>query len=92
MTNQSSNDLTVGISMIKDTILEGYSNRNQVLILANLVLMISENYLPTHLKDNAISLLSDGRSVAYEKLSLPNDVGLNLAAAAHQLIRQAENI
>ena len=40
------------IARLKDTELESFSNKDQLLILANLVLMISEEYFPDNLKDD----------------------------------------
>ena len=77
------------IARLKDTELESFSNKDQLLILANLVLMISEEYFPDNLKDDLNRIITDGRSVAYERVNHPDNTGINLASCAHHLISLA---
>lgn len=77
------------IARLKDTELDSFTNREQLLIVSNIVLLIAEEYFPDNLKDDAQRILVDGRSVAYEKVNNPDNLGINLAHYAHHLTRLA---
>lgn len=91
MSFKKEDDLISIISQLKDIELDGFSNKDQLIILANIVLMISSEYFPAHLKDDLDRILPDGRSIAYEKATNSNNVGINLAACAHHIIRLSES-
>ena len=77
------------IARLKDTELDSFTNRDQLLIVANIVLLIAEEYFPDSLKEDAQRILVDGRPVAYEKVNNPDNLGINLAYYAHHLTRLA---
>lgn len=79
------------IARLKDTELDTFTNREQLLILSNIILLIAEEYFPANLKNDAKRILVDGRSVAYEKVNNPDNIGINLAHYAHHLTRIAGN-
>ena len=75
------------VSYINDNCFENLNNLEQLLVISNLLLSQSINFLPSELKEDHINLLSNGKRVAYEMANYPNNLGLDLAFKAHLIIQ-----
>ncbi|AND75252.1 hypothetical protein FDH01_gp091 [Acinetobacter phage vB_AbaM_ME3] len=80
------------ISTIEETLFESLNDTEKLLILSNLLLTISTNYLPKELQENKVNLVSNGKAVSYELLKHIDSFGLNIAMKAHHIIDLANRI
>lgn len=80
------------ILTIDETVLYDCTDTEKLLILSNIILTISSKYFPAELQAHATSINSNGKSVAYELIKNPNNVGLNLAIKAHHIINLANSL
>ncbi len=80
------------INIINDTALDGLTDREQLVVLSNIILSISRKHLGKDLQKDSISIVSNGKSVAYELMKHVNDLGLNLAMKAHHIIDISQRI
>lgn len=80
------------VSHIKDNCFEGLSDLEQLLVLSNLLLLKSINFLPSDLKEDHINLLSNGKRVLYEMSTYNNNLGLDLALKAHLIIQSVNEL
>lgn len=84
--------LIESISTINDTIFHNLNNTEKLLIISNILLEISMDYLPNDLNKDRISVVSNGKSVAYELMKHVDNNGLNLAMKAHHIIDIANKV
>lgn len=80
------------ISTIEETLFDSLKNTEKLLVLSNLLLTISTNYLPKELQENKVNLVSNGKAISYELLKHIDSHGLNLAMKAHHIIDIANRI
>lgn len=80
------------ISTIEETLFESLNDTEKLLILSNLLLTISTNYLPKELQENKVNLVANGKAVSYELLKHIDSFGLNIAMKAHHIIDLANRI
>lgn len=80
------------ISTIEETLFDSLTDTEKLLILSNLLLTISTNYLPKELQENKVNLVSNGKAVSYELLKHIDSYGLNIAMKAHHIIDLANRI
>lgn len=80
------------ISTIEETLFESLTDTEKLIILSNLLLTISTNYLPKELQENKVNLVSNGKAVSYELLKHIDSHGLNIAMKAHHIIDLANRI
>lgn len=74
------------ISTINDTVLEGLSDSDKLIILANIILTISVNYFPEDISKSKETIAGNGKMIAYELMKHVSNDGLNLAMKAHHII------
>lgn len=70
---------------------EDLNDRESLLVISNLLLNISEKYLPSFLKEDSTKIVSNGKRISYEMVKNPDNFGLNLSLVAHQLLSLSEN-
>lgn len=85
-------NIITSTSTINDTVFDTLSNPEKLIVLANLLIDTSINYLPMALRKDAVNIVSNGNRVSYELIKYPDNNGLLLALRAHLIIDTANNI
>lgn len=80
------------IASINDNCFENLNKTERLLVISNLLLTESINYLPPELKEKSVDLVSNGKAVAYEMIKHQNNLGLDLAFKAHLIIKDVNNL
>lgn len=74
------------LSTINETCFFDLNNIEKTLVIANLLLMEAEEFLPPELKEDSKRILSNGKRISYELLKHEDNLGLSMAMKAHIII------
>lgn len=80
--------IIAAIATTKDTIFEDLSKLEQGLVLSNLLLDLSREYLGEKLKKDSVDLVANGKRIAFSLVKNPEDVGLLIAYHSHMILQQ----
>lgn len=78
------------LQIIQDTCFPDINRFERLFVIANLLLMEAEEYLPSEIKKDAKGVLSNGKRVHYELLKYEDNFGLNLALKAHTMLARIQ--
>lgn len=84
--NYSEDKIIGAVATINDISLEGLNDAESILSLCNSLLVFAEKHLPKELKDDAQTILSNGKQVSYELLKHEDSLGLNIAYNVHRIL------
>lgn len=92
MSRELEEKLATVISTIDLVALDGLTNSEKLLALSNMILTIGLKYFPSELSADRLSVASNGKSIAYQLMKYPDNVGLNIAVKAHHLIALSQSV
>lgn len=74
------------LSIIKETCFNELNDLERMIVISNLLLIESEQYLPKEIIKDAKQILSNGKRINYESLKYETNLGLSLATKAHVIL------
>lgn len=90
MTLYNENKVINILSTIQETCFTELNPLEKILVISNLLLIESEQYLPKELKADSKKIISDGKRINYESLKYNDNLGLSLATFAHLIVSKMQ--